>query len=275
MRRTIVLDFDGTMTDNEKESVPFLPVYQRLFAAALDIPHDTFLKFYDQAEAAIQRAPEQYAWEYKGFAVAPAVSDPYVLAGVVFRKAVQLMNPRESKASLAARVDEVIEDVYHRAYRHTSDVFREGARSVIEHLQSLGNLVVVTNSLPDKVQDKLSTLFSGKHRVRVVGDAKKHEIYPGWNGVPESSKPPGFPRPVMLRRRKYYDAMDGLDDIAVVIGDIYEFDLSLPEAMDIPIVLLEKHQTPEWEKTYMRKHRRGYLAPSIQDIPSYVQDVLG
>ena len=88
---------------------------------------------------------------------------------------------------------------------------------------------------------------------------------------------PGLRRPVLLRRRLYFDALErlrggadvGWEDV-VVVGDIFELDLCLPLAMGARVGLFANEFTPQYEVDYLRAHPRGRVITALDEIPAFV-----
>ena len=144
---------------------------------------------------------------------------------------------------------------------------------------------VITNSHTKPVQNKIRSLAADGGDAaeldwlveRVFGSAKKYVVDPDWDGVDESMAMPGLQRPVLLRRRLYFEALDrlrvgagiGWEDV-VVVGDIFELDLCLPLAMGGRVGLFANPFTPPYEVDYLAAHPRGAIIRSMDDIAAFV-----
>jgi hypothetical protein len=88
---------------------------------------------------------------------------------------------------------------------------------------------------------------------------------------------PNLSRPVLLRRRLYFESLDrlrvdaglGWEDV-VVVGDIFELDLCLPLALGGRVGLFANEFTPSYEVDYLRDHPRGTIITSMDDISAFV-----
>jgi hypothetical protein len=111
---------------------------------------------------------------------------------------------------------------------------------------------------------------------RVHGTAKKYYLDDDFDLVPESMELKGLPRPVLLRRQKYYAVLELLlrDESMdwsqlVVVGDIFELDLSLPLALGARVGLLSNPFTPTYEKDFLEGHPRGAVLSRVDQIPAF------
>ena len=111
---------------------------------------------------------------------------------------------------------------------------------------------------------------------RVHGTAKKYYLDDDFTEVPESITLDGLPRPVLLRRKKYHTVLEQLlrrEEMEwselVVVGDIFELDLSLPLAMGARVGLLANSFTPNYEKAYLASHPRGAVLTRVDQIPQF------
>lgn len=277
----LILDFDGTLTDAEQEGAPFKVGYMEdlatLCGAELSDVHELAAKFEEEMLA----EKDRYGWIFLGNIVAPASVDPYLRIMPVARKILDHYGAFLAEADRSRLLDGIL---YKYNYRKSAIAFRDGARAFLASLPR-HNSWVVTNSATDPVRDKVRALAqrgADPSEVdwmveRVHGFGKKYFIDPEFDLVPESMELPGLERPVLLRRRKYHDLLDGLrtsigaawSDVCV-IGDIFELDLALPMQMGATVGLMVNEFTPEYEKAYLAGHERGVLLHSMQEAQGYV-----
>jgi len=251
----VVLDFDGTFTDVEREAEPFVRAY---VAAIADVLGRDVRESWDRAAAEIAQHPERYGWDYQGRIVAPADADPYIrsttIAQRVFDEAGVLQNPETREL--------VAETLFHSAYRQTGTAFRPGARETVEAILASGvPTFVVTNARTDVVTRKLDELSPrGVEALQIVGNARKFALdEPAspdarFDAVPRQLQLPGLERPVFPRRGRYFDALAQIwertgatPDTTLVCGDIYELDLTLPIELGMHVHLLSSPRTPRYE----------------------------
>ena len=280
MSGLLVLDFDGTMTDAEVEGGPFKEGYLEDLAILCGMPLDEVQELAVGYQAEVYENAHAYGWDFGGRIVAPAVVDPYLRMMPVARK---LMDRAGVFLNIEDRTRLLDGILYKYNYGKTLNCFREGARPVLESLNGTATYVV-TNSHTIPVKEKLRSL--GQHPDgscslewlvnRVHGTAKKYYLDDDFDLVPESMELKGLPRPVLLRRQKYYAVLELLlrDESMdwsqlVVVGDIFELDLSLPLALGARVGLLSNPFTPTYEKDFLEGHPRGAVLSRVDQIPAF------
>ena len=136
--------------------------------------------------------------------------------------------------------------LYKYNYGKTHTVFHKEAAALIHQLYNNPNYetYVVTNSHTEPVQNKLNLLQSQHPELKidwltpkVHGSARKYIIEPIEN-TPDRIEVDGLGRPILLHRAHYHRVLNALAEKhaidwpnIIVIGDIFELDLSLPIAM--------------------------------------------
>lgn len=82
--RLCVFDFDGTLTDVEKEAKPYIEGYKRDLAAILNKDIEEIVREWDRINAEIAPTPDQYGWkDEKGRVLVSAQADPYALCRTI------------------------------------------------------------------------------------------------------------------------------------------------------------------------------------------------
>ena len=301
--RYVVLDFDGTFTQVEREAEPFLRAYQEYLADVLGKDEDLVLDLWKIAEQRVRSEPQRFGgFEENGRIVAPP-SDPYLRANAVARVLCHrfgvLRNPLVRTETLHA--------IFRLAYRNTATCFRDDAASALDDLLALDDVTVafVTNATASVVLEKLQRLGLRNRREGrpiVVGDTYKFGLSseappPGralsdrqqralgaWSvrfaSLPAEIAAPYLPRPIPLRRGSYFRALRDdvwLDDLAapeqtIVCGDVFELDLALPSALGAHVHLLTRDETPDYELAAVGALERG---SSSADLGALVERVRG
>ncbi len=282
MTKLLVLDFDGTMTDAEKEGAPFRQGYLEDIAQIAGIPLAEVLSLAAQIEAEVAASPQDHGWLFGGRIVAPATVDPYLRVMPVARRILQQARVQMDEGTTSRLLEGIL---YKYNYQKTLDVPRPGAREALSALEGT-SVYVVTNSDTAAVQRKIRKLSAETptgHQLdwlieRVHGRAQKYVIDDAFTEVAESISLPGLSRPILLRRRRYYEALDALRrkegaswEELVVVGDIFELDLALPLALGARVALLRNDFTPSWEIDYLREHPRAKVLSSISEIPALIR----
>lgn len=272
----IVLDFDGTFTDVEKEADPFFAAYRGQVEEQFgDVKAD-----WAEAEATIAKDPAHYGWSYGGHVVAPGNADPYLRATVI-------MNMVFEQRGLFPDMDErteVLQRLYFENYPKADTVFRPEAKDVVETLLRGDTPVfVVTNSATHDVQQKLNTLAPvGREKLTVHGDARKYIVNepevssPAFEAVPKTMEVEGLRRPILLRRGDYFTMLTSLwkqtgatPERTFVAGDIFELDLAMPAVLGASVHLVLKERTAPFEKTAVEQVGGQYsetLTPILERL---------
>lgn len=287
MGKLVIFDFDGTLTDAEREGAPFRGGYLEDIATLTGWPISRVEEAARRVEAEIAARPEAYGWLFQGEIVAPATVDPYLRMMPVARRlldeAEALLNPTDRERVLDGLL-------YKYNYQKTTHAFREGAVACLQALlsaQAAGalRLCVVTNSHTDAVQAKIRHLEESRRAAgdagvsltplvgEVYGRAKKYMLDDALTEVPRALALPGLDRPVLLRRRFYLEVLNALRAEAGaewgdvwVFGDIFELDLSLPLAMGARVGLMSNAFTPPWERAYLNDHPRGAVLSGLHEV---------
>ncbi len=125
---------------------------------------------------------------------------------------------------------------------------------------------VITNSSTDHVAKELQKV--GFPEERVIGNARKFVIDQEWNQMHEAVKIPGFPRPVMLRRKDYWNVLQKLGTShrgTTVLGDIYEMDLALPDYLGMRIIKMSNSPELIHEDNYLKENPRGAVVTDLEE----------
>ena len=294
-RKMVIFDFDGTLTDAEAEGQPFRGGYLDDLAVLTGWKRAHIEEEAVNFEQEVAAHPENFGWMFKGQIVAPATVDPYLrmmpVARHLLNQAEALMNPQDRERVLDGLL-------YKYNYQKTITAFREGASRTLSGLiengflnGQAGQVYVVTNSHTEAVQGKIQYLEDLRLKgdqaeivpslfpliERVFGRAQKYIVDPSFDLVPESLSLPGLNRPVLLRRKHYFEVLDRLRQEAQVewsqvwvFGDIFELDLSLPIALGASVGLMSNQFTPQWEIDYLTAHERGYVLSSLEEVLALV-----
>ncbi|MEZ4358967.1 MAG: hypothetical protein R3B48_02225 [Kofleriaceae bacterium] len=276
--QALVLDFDGTMTDAEAEGGPFREGYLEDLCAMVGRRGDDeeIHAIAREVEQELAEAPEAHPFLWMGEAVAPATVDPYLRMVPIANRVFDRFGAVPS-AQDRGRLFGTILYKYNYAKTLGRPVFREGAGACLKRLVDRA-VYVVTNSDPHAVASKIATLDRehpgvGKLTGRVHGFARKFDLDPAWDGVAAELALPGLLRPVLLRRRHYYELLakvlqDAGSSFAelTVVGDIFELDLALPLALGARVGLVRGPRTPRYELDFVAQHPRASVIEDLSTI---------
>jgi len=270
----IIVDFDGTFTDVEREALPFLEAYRKDLSEFLGLD---LTEAWNVASSHIGAKPHEFGWEFEGRIVAPSNADPYIMATSIAQK---LLDDRGLLSDAGERRI-FLERIFRENYPKAANVFQPEARDAIEEILASGLPVfVVTNSDTDAVRDKLGDLDpKGGERLRVLGNAKKYVIAEPepsdevFDALPDELRVEGLSRPVFTRRGPYYEllrqimAETGASPARTIIcGDIYELDLAMPAALGIGVHLAARPTTPAYERKAVGSLPSGTVGDDLRDF---------
>jgi len=170
-------------------------------------------------------------------------------------------------------------------YRKTIVSFRDHAAETLAAFAG-PDTWVVTNAHTEPVRAKIALLEAqlgdkgalAGQKERVIGLARKQVVDdadPRTAHLPADLRLPGLDRPVLPRRPHYLATLDALRDgrpwdRVVVVGDIFELDLSLPLAVGARVVLAANRFTPSWERAYVSGHPRGHVLFDLRELVEVV-----
>src|SRR5688572_4720899 len=211
----LVLDFDGTMTDAEAEGRPFRDGYlEDLCALVGRAPGDAEVTAIAEAvEAELASAPASHPFLWMDRAVAPATVDPYLRMVPIAHRILDRFGIMPSAVERGRLLGNVLYK-YNYAKTLGHPVFRSGAG---ETLRALGGSEawIVTNSDTHAVASKVAMLDRNVSGVawltsRVRGHARKFDVDDTWTGADAELVLDGLSRPVLLRRRHYFEILDAI-----------------------------------------------------------------
>jgi hypothetical protein len=279
----VIIDFDGTLTAEERQAKPLAEGSLRTLAnEILQVPVSQLAADYDATQARLLKAPHLYWWEVNGLVASYCDEGAFILNTTTLQ--VMLRDNATYAQAVAAAFSQaeyepVVDCTNTLFHRHTAELppaFRPAAREMLarllEHPQR--EPVVLTNSLGDKVKRLLATLRLDE--VAVLGDTRQYDMDPGWDHR--------FPHPdlgdiqvwpvskkhqIDLRRPTYYRALiqaaaDG--SRLAVVADTLSLPGALPLMMGIPFFLLRTAYTPEWCVRAVDAHPLGYLLEDLSQL---------
>lgn len=259
----VIWDFDGTITLEWVEAIPFREKFFELYAATTGIDVDKVKEIYETIAYRSVLTDNAAGWNIGGNIVCPATSSEYVLTTTIFQHMYNYAKEgkfNEYNEEIAKMDDAALRIIYPEAYAHSGIEFKKGAKSVLEAYKDRS--VIVTNSADGPVRKKLEML--GVEGIPIYTNAAKFIITGGMTDVPETIQPEGFPRPIHLQRGKYRAVLETLakegfrPEETTVVGDVFELDLALPQQLGYNIVAVDNrtvnHPTglPDHEVFYLK-----------------------
>lgn len=295
------LDFDGTVTDIERESLPYNAGYKRDMAQHLGITEDELEKMWEQMAGKIQTSPNEFGWreDKTGKIIAPATTNPLILTRIIAEQLlIRLKENPELLGISPARIltnklppdprarHELLEQFFSRNYPGLETHFRDGAADFLMSLLELGRLTVMTSARTEGVLAKLGKLHKKNPNlpdIEVRGGAEKFTLVPDWfvDGVAaELDYRPQLERPVFTQRGRYYEILreSGIFEAEsrVIAGDVWELDLMLPLCLKMKGALITRSMTPKHEIAIVEEEvRRGRakISNNLQELFEHIREL--
>jgi len=269
----VVSDFDGTVTDVDAEAIPYVEGYKADVARDLGVSRSELDVIWVQGQRTIESNPSRYGWQSNGRIVAPAYADPLIMARTIVGLLLDDARLFMDEASRA----ELLDGYFRANYGNLDIVFKDKADAFLTDLSGCVDSCIVTNSSTAGVVSKLQHLSTKHSVIKVVGDAKKYELSSTYTDVPDSLRKHGFDRPLYLRREKYARVLHQLMEEhnilpkqVLVVGDIYELDLLLPQQLGMSIVLTPRPSTPRFEINWVNAYRNGFVARDLPEVLAFI-----
>lgn len=295
------LDFDGTVTDVEREAIPFVESYKKEVSEFLGLSKKVFEPVWQTIIAEIQTSPEKFGWiaPHSKYIVAPATADPLLLTRVATEQFLYRLREAPDKialeptpsllAKLPKNADErhaLLDAFFSRHYEKTDTCFREDVVPFFKEVASFSRVTIISNSSTTRMEKKLALLkekYPDLPKMAIVGGAEKYILDLNWhlNGMPTTLDcSPELKRPVHTQRKQYYDTLkkSGLleGNGGVVGGDVWELDLMLPQLLGLKIAFLTRDRTPEHEKKIVIKEAaKGHakIANNLLELAAAIREL--
>lgn len=281
--KSVVLDFDGTLTDAEEEGRPFFDAYLRDITLFTMLNSMTLAEVERRAEEIIQGLdPANDVWLYNGLAAAPTTVDPYLRVRPIAHKILR------GQCMIAASddvLDVILQLLFAKNYPLGGDCPRDGAVDFLLVLQSTGmDCHIVANADPRHVSGKLDRLLAShpdclrwcKDNLR--GNAGKYAITTTFAAVPEKLEVPNLARGVLLRRQKYYELLRQIKEAQelewsnfLVVGDVFELDLALPLHLGCKVVLIANEYTPPYEIAFLHARANAHVCRNLDEVAALLR----
>jgi FMN phosphatase YigB (HAD superfamily) len=255
----ILSDFDGVWTDQafEAESVKLFLVAEaaRLAGVAADDAHEHFARF----ERTVKVSPERYGWAPDGRITAYVDEDPFCDANSIAQYVSECETDADARSykrailgggfkSLTAFADHCFFAATATFRTQHPPALVPTAKAMLESLARAGaEVVVVSNSPPEKISGWFREIGVSEHALRVRGSAGKFVI-----GATDASIELAGRR-IFVDRPKYRRIIEE-ERPDIVIGDVFSLDLALPHVMrrekhpsaPSELVLRRHPHTPRW-----------------------------
>jgi len=267
MEKTFVLDWDGTFTNNDVRARNSLEQTILLISNKYGIGKEKIAKKIRDNKQDILNCEREYAWFHRGH-VAAYCEDPLILNNLVIVQLIQEINPGHSLSEYWSETLRFLGE----SYSKTKAVYVPNSARTLVSLLGLGEVVIVTNSSPEKVSSELRNLLeysetqSFPENLQLRGYAKKYKIDPTLSEVREECFTRDG-RSVNLRRREYYDILKQFDSsLTYVVGDGYSCDLALPRELGFHVCLINDFELMDWARHEVDSYDKGNNLHLISDF---------
>jgi len=281
----VILDFDGTLTAEERQAEPLSRLsLDTLSRDIVGAPREQIQSDYARTRAQLLADPSRHWWQVNGLVASYCDEGAFILNTTTMQT--MLRSIPQYAAAVArhftdAEYDPVVDCTNYLFHRHTAELapcFRPGARHMLRCLQSSTAVttLVLTNSLGDKVARHLQTLDIDP--LSILGDTRQYDMQPAWTPEPVGPAIAGFPiwqvsqkRHIDLRRPAYYRALAATlttDCQVTVVADTLSLPGGLALAMGVRFCLLNTPYTPDWCRQVVEKHPLGTVLPSLAALPA-------
>ena len=274
----VVMDFDGTVTDLHSRSETYLNSFVEKMAKKIGMNESELKELVGLATQAVINHPENYAWRNGNGTRVSAATDIFLITQQAAESVLKNLRINPSlKIPPKNQVGRLMTNLFAYSRPLMEFVFQPGVGEFIDQLKEGGGLVIVTNSGTDQVKKDLGQLMGLDHGIPVVGNARKYFIDEKWSQGLQKEKfhPYPYPESVSLQRPLYYEVLTNLGAIKLVMGDMSELDLFLPQAMGIPTALKRSPTTPYWEVEYYDQKPQSGLNRFLIGDYSNAMEVLG
>lgn len=283
MKKLLILDFDGTLTNAEEEGKNYKLGYLEDVALLADLTVEETMALADQFEAEILKHADQFGWQFNGKIVAPASVDPYLRIMPISRMIFDHVGAYNDTKERNRILDRIL---YKYNYQKTTTAFREGAAQFFAEASKIEGLetCIVTNSHTKPVQEKVRALAKESGHdfdwlvERVYGSARKYLLDDSFDTLKEAMQISGLNRPIYLRRKLYYDRIENLQakfdsswEDTIVLGDIFELDLCVPISCGATVGLMTNDFTPTYEISFLDQHDRGGVHSNLRAALEWIR----
>jgi len=281
----IILDFDGTLTNLEKEVHPMSIKRDELFSEKTGFPYEKLKEEINKISREVKNDSSQ-GWKDGEEIVARADADPHSFRNVIYQNLLEKLSKNNELEKYNLPTDkreqfEFLKEIFMESLPYARTSFREGEKATSQFLDELTknyNVSIVTNSKKDPVINRLSKLRK-PFPLEIEEDAKKYKLDDSMNEIPKEYTPSHFPRPVTLRRKKYKETLDKLKENknfqpenTSVIGDIFELDLALPEYLDYNIIQIHTPNVKDYEIKHHQDSKNNFYAENYNQILNYLKE---
>jgi len=297
-RVKVVLDFDGTLTDEARQARELKGIAQRMLAEKiLKVPLNDVKRRYNQVRKAILSSPHKYHWSVNGLKATYAHEGAYLLNTSILQEVMRSdlnylrVVIRKFPANALDSVTLASNHLFHRGTIQVDPHFLKGAEDLLVELIKHPTIdpVILTNSETKKIEKNLKALNIGRkgtrnrfaYEIEILGDTRQYHMDPDWEQHFEHHHygstqilPVNGQFSIDLRRPVYHAVLkqileEGFDEV-VVVADGLSLAGALPLVMGLTFVLKKTGYTPEWCETCVREHPNGRVVNDLAELKEYL-----
>lgn len=261
MKQHVLLDFDGFLTRIEPEAKPIIQDFLNQLYNELQLTKRQATNAYNKA--LFEMKPED-AWHFHGHDTCRWDADPYIQASTIASKIYKTHQPQLTENQRANNLT----SFFQKSQNKQKNIYwRTGTETFLNTLLQETHLSIITNSNPTRVHKHLQKLNLNKE-IPLYGNAQKYFIDQQHTQAPKQTHLQGLNRPILLRRKHYHHLIQQIlppNQQATFAGDIYEFDLALPQALGHTVLLANPNGNSSHEQQHLKKHSKGLLANNLQE----------
>ena len=237
--KNIIMDYDGTATNNHERAGMVLKYILKKFSDEYNVNFDFLEKKHCLAKEELKKNDVKYPYvklnEIVCYCEDELIIDELSLTKIMndhcyqYFRTFQLKNPM----------------IFSEAYEKTTPFFVEGLADFLK--KNMDNLCVVSNVSNEKISEEIMSL--GLEPV-VIGNARKHHVNPRLKGIKERILI--GERTINIDRPFYRTILENFNpEESIVVGDNFSMDLALPLSMGFDVALV-KNEYNSWAQKYMK-----------------------
>lgn len=301
-RVKVILDFDGTLTDEARQAKELSGIAKRILAEEiLEVPLQEVEELYSSIRKAILTNPHRYHWSVNGLKATYAYEGAYLLntsilqeimrSNLSYIKTVMEKFPADTLDSVTLASNHL----FHRGTMQVRPHFVRGVRRFLLELieNPVIDPVIITNSETRKIEKNLAELSIGRrggrhlfrHEIEILGDTRQYHMDPEWNHHfvhhhygSTQVLPVDTHFSIDLRRPVYHAVLmkileEGHDEV-VVVADGLSLAGALPLVMGLRFILKKADYTPHWCEACVTSYANGLVVQNLQELKNQLLSIV-
>ncbi len=297
-KKRILIDFDGTLTDEAAQAAELSGVAIEMLAKILGCSVPEVGLHYQAVKTRILSEPQHHSWMVNGLPACYAYEGAYLLNTAILQ---EIIKSEKAHLELVARkfpptsLDSItlcVNYLFHNGSLAVNPHFLPGVDDFLHRLLGDESImpVIFTNSETRKIANNLRQLEIGQmgtnhgfeREIGILGDTRQYQLQADWG---QTFTHPAYGEIqvltiddnflVELRRPVYYAALRreieiGYDQVTVV-ADVFSLAGALPLFMGANFVLAKTGHTPSWAEEFVVGHPRGFVALGLDEMEKAIR----